>query len=76
MLIIFLIGATIIIISGLNQYHKWQLGLYREELSNSEWEIHCQAERIQELERERARLHFQLLAHLNEPGQQVNVYRN
>jgi hypothetical protein len=76
MLTIFIIGAAIIIINGLCQYHRWQLESERLDRVLLETSHRMQAERIQELERERARLHLQLLAHLSEPGQNVNVYRN
>lgn len=76
MLTLLIIISAAITIYALNQYHKWQLSFYREEVELLELENRLQAERIQELERERGRLHFQLLAHLSEPGQQVNVYRN
>ena len=46
------------------------------EIETLELETRLQAERIEQLEQERARLHWQLLAHLSEPGQEVNVYRN
>jgi hypothetical protein len=76
MLTIFIIGAAIIIINGLCQYYRWELESERLDRVLLETTTRMQAERIQELERERARLHLQLLAHLSEPGQNVNVYRN
>jgi hypothetical protein len=76
MFTLFLIGCVAIIINGLHQYHKWQLSFYQDELSHLQHQNNLQAEKIEQLETERARLHWQLLAHLNEPGQEVNAYRN
>lgn len=60
----------------LRQHYQEQLDLYKEANQFHRQTIRCQAERIEQLEQERARLHWQLLAHLSEPGQEVNIYRN
>ena len=52
------------------------IAINREEIERLELENRLQAERIRELELERARLHLQLLCNWNEPGQQLNAYRN
>lgn len=69
-----LIGLICLLL--IRQHYQEQLDLYKGANDYHHQTILCQAERIEQLEQERARLHWQLLAHLSEPGQEVNAYRN
>ena len=67
---------TLLFVAPFSLFFIWILRLQLQEIEILHQEVRLQAQRIEELETERARLHWQLLAHLSEPGQEWNSYRN
>lgn len=68
--------VNLFILYCLSEWYHWRLEMDTLDTELLRRENELQAERIDRLEQERARLHLQLLSHLSEPGQQINAYRN
>lgn len=67
---------NLFILYCLSKWYHWRLEMDTLDTELLRQENQLQAQQIDRLEQERARLHLQLLSHLSEPGQEVNIYRN